>query len=73
MATIRYKRRDISEIKPEYTENECAASGFKAYLDLTNVEQGEYRLGMVYLDSVLNQIGILNHSVAYFKGDLTIV
>ncbi|MCF8000185.1 MAG: glycoside hydrolase family 99-like domain-containing protein, partial [Methylovulum sp.] len=73
LATIRYKRPDIGQIKPEYKETECAASGFKAYLDLNNVEQGEYRLGMVYLDSVLNHIGVLSYSVTYFKGELTIV
>ncbi len=72
-ATMRYKRDDILKLKSEYIESEATYSGFRGYLDLTNVEQGEYQLGMVYLDSALNQFGALINAVAYFKGSLIIV
>lgn len=70
----RYKRKDIAELnKEDYSNSEAVFSGFRTFLDFANVEPGEYRMGIVYVDSSADQLGNSANTVTYFKGRVTVV
>ena len=60
LAKVRYRREDIKQVKANFPETESLFSGFRAYLDFSHMDVGEYGWGMVHLGSVTNTISFFN-------------
>lgn len=67
LSQARCQRKDVTAfMKETYTEKETAFCGFQVFLDMNNVEPGEYRLGLIHLGCKFN-------TMCSFSGVWTIV